>query len=725
MFVLAVHPAPLFAQSSQALARAGLAEKEPALRVGIDDPVLRAIAVPNVITTLKVVGDNPELPAALAPVPNVTMREILSSAGTYGDFTRYLQELPGVAWVSDLSNDVLVRGGHPTENLFVVDGVEVPNLNHFSLPGSNGGFTSMIDSTAIGGMNMRDDVYDASYSSRLSSLVEIHTRDLGDAHRAGNFIVGIAGAGTLFQRALPRNGSFLLTAHRSVIDLVTNDIGVNGVPTYSNGMAKVELNPGARDSIAVFSLTGADSIQMTPCQVAGATSDEQTQYSGWRTTEALSWRHDYSATITSNLSASYSDNGQTIAQQKQIGYYLDRSGNCRAATLVPSYSENARDGLSSLNYELRVSLHGWLLSAGGDGKLATPDDSVSQPIGQLSPFSASSTSADATTFRRRYSTGQSAAFLEAEGALGSRWMILSGLRAESFAIAGGYALEPRTSVAYAIDSRQNLHVSFNLSSQLPPMMDMISYPINRALQPAEVRQEAAGMRIWQANWGTLDAEVYRKDYRREAVSTQYPQLMLSNMVDTLGQAFVWLPLTSAGTEQARGVELTLRGHAGSRMTGMFTASRAVATYRALDGVRRPDNYDTPMMATAAGNLRLPLKVQMDMRETASSGRLYTPFDLTDSNAQSRGIYDLTRINGLRGPIYNRLDLEMERNFHLRHGVLNLHAGAENIFNRGNLMGYMWLDNCAAGLNCGQGGYEPIEKVDQMGRYPVVSARFEF
>ena len=104
---------------------------------------------------------------------------------------------------------------------------------------------------------------------------------------------------------------------------------------------------------------------------------------------------------------------------------------------------------------------------------------------------------------------------------------------------------------------------------------------------------------------------------------------------------------------------------------------------------------------------------------------YTPFDLTDSNAQSRGIYDLTRINGLRGPIYNRLDLEMERNFHLRHGVLNLHAGAENIFNRGNLMGYMWLDNCAAGLNCGQGGYEPIEKVDQMGRYPVVSARFEF
>ena len=93
-----------------------------------------------------------------APVPNITQAEILSSAGTYGDFSRYLQVLPGVVWNSDLSNDVLVRGGHPTENLFVVDGVEVPYINHFSLSGSNGGFTSMIDSTAIGSMDMKDDV---------------------------------------------------------------------------------------------------------------------------------------------------------------------------------------------------------------------------------------------------------------------------------------------------------------------------------------------------------------------------------------------------------------------------------------------------------------------------------------------------------------------------------------------------------------------------------------
>ena len=102
--------------------------------------------------------------------------------------------------------------------------------------------------------------YDAGYSSRLSSLIEIHTRELGEARQAGNLSAGIAGAGGLYQRALAHNGSFLLSAHRSILNLVTNDIGINGVPTYTNGLARLELNPSSRDSVSIFSLSGADSI---------------------------------------------------------------------------------------------------------------------------------------------------------------------------------------------------------------------------------------------------------------------------------------------------------------------------------------------------------------------------------------------------------------------------------------------------------------------------------
>jgi len=128
---------------------------------------------------------------------------------------------------------------------------------------------------------------------------------------------------------------------------------------------------------------------------------------------------------------------------------------------------------------------------------------------------------------------------------------------------------------------------------------------------------------------------------------------------------------------------------------------------------------------ALGNLRLWNGIQLDLRESVSSGRPYTPFDLADSNAQSRGIYDLTRVNAARGPLYNRLDVELERRFRVPRGVFELHAGAENILNRGNLLGYVWLDDCQVSWGCGNSSGQPITKADQMGRYPVFSLRYDF
>jgi outer membrane receptor protein involved in Fe transport len=257
------------------------------------------------------------------------------------------------------------------------------------------------------------------------------------------------------------------------------------------------------------------------------------------------------------------------------------------------------------------------------------------------------------------------------------------------------------------------------------MMDMLSYPGNRTLRPVSVRQWTAGMRIWQAGWGTLDAEVYRKDYRREPVSTEYPQLMLSNMIDTLGQEFVWLPLVSAGTEEAQGLELAAQVHWRSRIRAALSAARAQTRYQALDGVRRPGNYDVPWAANAMVNLRLPMGIELDLRESFTSGRPYTPFDIADSLQQMRGIYDLARINALRGPLYNRLDVELERRFRLRNGAFEIHAGADNVLNRGNLDGYVWLTNCIPGYACYNSQGLPMIKVDQMGRYPELSARYQF
>src|SRR5579863_7943265 len=124
-------------------------------------------------------------------------QEILTTAGWYGDLSRFMQILPGVVASSDLSNQMLVRGGHPVENLFLVDGIEVPNINHLAEANSTGGFGPMIDSAAIQGLKLSTGGFDARYPERLSSVTEIRSLETNvqDNHLEGD--LGVQGAGGL------------------------------------------------------------------------------------------------------------------------------------------------------------------------------------------------------------------------------------------------------------------------------------------------------------------------------------------------------------------------------------------------------------------------------------------------------------------------------------------------------------------------------------------------
>lgn len=131
-----------------------------------------------------------------APEPFVAGgEEILSNAGTWGDVSRFLETLPGVTASNDLSNEVLVRGGHPMENLFLVDGIEVPNINHLATMGTTGGFGPMIDTGVIQRVALFNGGYDAQYPERLSSVIDIQTLNSDGVAEHAEGDLGIEGVG--------------------------------------------------------------------------------------------------------------------------------------------------------------------------------------------------------------------------------------------------------------------------------------------------------------------------------------------------------------------------------------------------------------------------------------------------------------------------------------------------------------------------------------------------
>ena len=692
----------------------------------------RGPILPRVESEVQVSASRAQLPTGIASY-HVTSSQVLSSAGTWGDFTRYLQLLPGVVWNNDITNEMMVRGGSPEENLYVVDGIEVPNINHIAIEGSTGGFTSMLDTSTIGSIDFKVGDYDSRYSSRLSSLVDIHTLTSEESHRSGQFDLGISGGGGFLDQPLGKTGSLLLSAHRSVLNLVTNDIGLNGVPIYTNGLAQLDWTPSSHDHIAALSLTGADSINMTPqpCD-DGDTNPFQTEYGGLRSTDGLVWQHTHSASMLSTLTVSYSAQGQLIGQQQQSTIYLNQPDCMSHPDQTTSiYREHTRDGFSTLEYGFQYSHQGWLLSVGETGRLVQSNYNVAQPLGQQSPFNPNPTWTDADNFARNLLTGQTASYAETSAELGKRWTILAGVREETFALTGAHALDPRASIGVRIGGHQGLNASFERSSQLAPTIDILSYPGNAKLRPLQMEQVSAGAQLWTSGAFTANIDAYHKHYYNEPESTEYPSLMLANMVDTLGQQFIWLPLQNGGHGQAQGVELLLRTHWKDSADVLGSVSYSKTRYAAADGILRPGNFDFPLVGNGMITLRLPGKFFATFRDTYATGRPYTPFDIPESEKQSRGIYDLSKVNALRGPAYNRVDADFHRAFHVHGGLLNIYGGMENALNRANFLGFAWESQCKPpyGTSCGENvdaipGVPEFE-VTQLPRFPSFGTTLTF
>src|ERR1017187_607059 len=249
----------------------------------------------------------------------ISTQEVEQSAGTFGDLGRFMQTLPAVVSDNDERNDFIVRGGNPSETLFVIDNIEMPSINQLALSDTTGGFVSMIDNAAVQNTILHTDAYDSKFDQRMSAVVEISTRPTVpvDSHVGTEF--GIGGTGGSISRPLKPgggdegNGSMFISVRRSVLNWFTNDIGMNGVPIYTNGLIRADNRVDERNNWWGLSLTGVDSMDIHPSATdTWETTPFEIYYRGWRNTTGVNWQHVYSARSFGVLSLSNSEQKQTI-----------------------------------------------------------------------------------------------------------------------------------------------------------------------------------------------------------------------------------------------------------------------------------------------------------------------------------------------------------------------------------------------------------------------------
>jgi len=166
--------------------------------------------------------------------------EIETYPGGNNDITRVIQSLPGISpSVGGFRNDIIIRGGGPNETVYYLDGIEIPNINHFSTQGSSGGPVGLVNISFIKDVTLSTSSFGAEYDNALSGVLSFTQKNPNTERFSGNFRFGSSEAGITFEGPLNEKTSYIFSLRRSYLQFIFKAFGFSFLPDYWDYQMKI------------------------------------------------------------------------------------------------------------------------------------------------------------------------------------------------------------------------------------------------------------------------------------------------------------------------------------------------------------------------------------------------------------------------------------------------------------------------------------------------------
>src|SRR5690606_2681691 len=205
----------------------------------------------------------------------LTAEEIRVNPGGNFDVSKVIQVLPGVAGGTTANrNDIIVRGGGPSENVYYLDGIEIPVLNHFQTQGASGGATGILDVSFIDDVQLTSSAFDSRYDNALASTIVIKQRNGNPNKLGGNIRLSGSEFAATFEGPLSQKTTFMASARRSYLQFLFQLLDLPIRPDYWDFqyMINHKLNP--KTELNFIGLGAIDRFKL----VAPKTSDAESEY---------------------------------------------------------------------------------------------------------------------------------------------------------------------------------------------------------------------------------------------------------------------------------------------------------------------------------------------------------------------------------------------------------------------------------------------------------------
>lgn len=612
----------------------------------------------------------------------IGLQEIEKSPGANRDISRIVQSYPGVAFSpAGYRNDLIVWGGSPSENRFYLDGVEIPNINHFSTQGASGGPVGIINADLIREVNFYTGAFPADKGNSLSSVLDFKLRD-GDMER--NSLKATLGASEV---SLTSNGhlgkktSYLVSVRQSYLQFLFDMLGLPFLPTFTDAQFKLKTRFNTTNELTVLGLGGIDNMKLN------------TKLDGEKAEYILSYLPKIQQE-TFTLGAVYRHYAGAHVQSVVISHSYLNNRNTKYLNNDESSAENLSLKLRSVEQETKFRIEN--ASTFGNWKVN---------LGANLDYSQYTN----TTFQRVYIDGGKT--FDYHTYLGFwRWGLFGtisyatpderfttslGVRTDANNFSSGMKgmsdqLSPRLSLSYRLTDGVYLSGNAGLYYQLPPYTGLgfknnNGKLVNKYLRYMRVSQESIGLSWRPRNTFELSIEGFYKKYDKIPFSIVdgIPLACKGNDYGVIGNE----ALSSTSQGRAYGAEILMKWLIAKKLNLSSSFTLFKSEYRNnKESEYIASAWDNRYIFNMSGTYNFPHNWSLGMKVSCIGGAPYTPYDIDKSslvtawNAQGRPYYDYGQYNTGRLPAFGQLDARVDKTFYLKRCMLGFYIDLQNVTN---------------------------------------------
>ena len=648
----------------------------------INVPMLEAdIRIEEVIVKPNSFQKREESPTSLR---TIGIDEIEKNPGGNRDITKVIQSFPGVSSASAFRNDVIVRGGGPSENKFYLDGVEIPNLNHFATQGASGGPAGIINVDFIRGVDFYSGAFPANYGNAMSSVLSFSQKNANAEKPKFRATIGASDLAFSSEGPISEKTTYLASVRRSYLQLLFSALKLPFLPTYNDFQFKVKTKINDKTELSFIGLGAYDNSVLN----LKANETDAQRYILSYLPENKQWNYTFGAVLKHFNNSGY--NTYVMSHNTlNNGLIKYRDNIENPEKLILNY--DSRESETKFRFEhYYLSKTKYKIIYGADLQYAKYYNNTFQKVYV-------SNNEQSFNYSSKFGFFKYGFFGQVTKDLLDQDLQLSfGLRGDgnsySTQMSNPFAnLAPRFSASYKIGARTSFNFNTGRFRQLPAYTtlgfrnnagDLVNK--ENGVRMIGVNHLVTGIDFRPNQMTQLSVEGFYKGYNLYPFSVKDSISLASKGADF--NVFGDEEVTSTSNGRAYGIEFLARYKDLLGFKGVLTYTYVRSEFTDIRGTYVPSSWDNRNLLTVTATRSFKKNWDFGFKWRLIGGSPYTPWDIEKSSlkaawdVQGRGYLDYRRFNKFRLGSFQQLDLRVDKAYYYKSWSLMLYADIQNAYN---------------------------------------------